>query len=128
MCVHIFFLHNTFLPETKENYLRTLLLNLKLFLGGENWLHQCQISVCPTGEVIALANGKRLVILSAKWDSTRGLSQFQISYAGVPDEDDVIKAVLCLPIVGQSQNSHVSSTMLFETKLFLNCFLKTLTS
>lgn len=78
------------------------------FLGGDSWLQQCHVSVCPTGELIALANGKRLIVLSAKWDSTSGLSQFQISYAGMPDENDVIKAVICLPIVGQSQSSHVS--------------------
>lgn len=64
--------------------------------------------MCPTGELIALANGKRLAVLSAKWDSGSGLSQFQMAYAGVPEEEDVIRAVLCLPIVGQSQSSHVS--------------------
>lgn len=85
-----------------------------LFIGGESWLQQCCVSVCPTGDLIALANGKRLVILSAKWDSSSGENTFQISYAGTPEESDVIKAVLCLPLIGQSQISHVSVVEKFE--------------
>lgn len=47
------------------------------------------------------------MILAAKWDSSSGCNQFEIVFAGVPEENDPISAVLCLPIVGQSQSSHV---------------------
>lgn len=87
------------------------LLQRKTFytnVGGDDWLQNCQISVCPSGELIALAHAKQLVVLSAKWNGTSGLNQFHITYTGMPNETDVIKAVLCVPIVEQSKNSHVS--------------------
>ena len=61
----------------------------------------------PTGDIIAIANERRLVILTAKWDTTSSISQFQISYSGSIHESDNIRAVACVPIVGQSKSSHV---------------------
>ncbi|CAH0555656.1 unnamed protein product [Brassicogethes aeneus] len=75
--------------------------------GGDSWLQNCEISASPTGDIIAIAQERRLVVLTSKWDSSLSLSQFQISYSGSAHEYDKIKAVICLPIVGQSQSSHV---------------------
>lgn len=80
---------------------------LPLFVGSESWLQTCEISVCPTGDVIALARQTRLIVLSSKWDSNLSSTQYQISFSSIPHENDVITAVLCLPIVGQTQNSDV---------------------
>lgn len=78
------------------------------FVGSDAWLQQCHVSVCPTGDLIVFGRERRLVVLTAKWDSSTGLNQFYTTYAGTLEENDIIKAVLCLPIVGQSQSSHVS--------------------
>lgn len=85
-------------------------------------MQQCNISMCPTGELIALVHGRRLVVLSAKWDSSNSLAHFQVTYTGTPEENDVIKAVLCLPITGQSQSSHVSASFIVTS--FLRTILK----
>lgn len=90
------------------NIIYTLTCTECLFAGSDNWLQQCHISACPTGELIALAREKRLLIVSAKWDLSSESNQYQISFSGIPDQNDVIKAVACLPVVGQTQSSHVS--------------------
>lgn len=99
----------------QTNY--TLTCTEWLFTGSDNWLQQCHISACPTGELITLAREKRLVIVSAKWDLSSESNQYQISFSGVPDQNDVIKAVACLPVVGQTQSSHVSFI------IFLSCLI-----
>lgn len=76
--------------------------------GSENWLHNCLISVSPTGEIVTLANNDRIVVLSAKWDSNAVLSNYHISFSGTLEgTTDPITAVLCLPIASQNQSSQV---------------------
>lgn len=81
--------------------------NLSGIVGTDSWLHLCKISASPTGDIIALANERRLVVVNAKWDSSTSLSSFQPIYTDSIHEYDTVKAVLCLPIVGESHSSHV---------------------
>ncbi|KAL3269925.1 hypothetical protein HHI36_008982 [Cryptolaemus montrouzieri] len=75
--------------------------------GTESWLQQCHISVSPTGDLIALAKDRRLVVLTSKWNSTTSCSQFQITFSGQAHDVDNIRTVLCLPIIGHTKSSHV---------------------
>ncbi|EFA10326.1 rab3 GTPase-activating protein non-catalytic subunit [Tribolium castaneum] len=75
--------------------------------GSDSWLQLCELSVSPTGDVIALANDRRLVILTSKWDTSSSLSQFQITYSGSVHESDNIKSVICVPVVSQTKSSHI---------------------
>ncbi|KAJ8932772.1 hypothetical protein NQ314_014475 [Rhamnusium bicolor] len=75
--------------------------------GSDSWLQLCEISASPTGDIIAIANERKIVVLTSKWDTQSSLSQFQITHFGSIHEYDKVKAILCLPIVGQSQNSHI---------------------
>ncbi|KAJ8913603.1 hypothetical protein NQ315_013425 [Exocentrus adspersus] len=75
--------------------------------GTESWLQLCEISASPTGDLIVIANERKIVILTSKWDVQTSIYQFQVSYSGSVHEYDKVKAVLCLPIVGQSQNSYI---------------------
>lgn len=75
--------------------------------GGDSWLQTCNLSVSPTGDIIGIANERRLVVLTSKWDSSASQSFFQITYSNSIHEYDKVKAVLCVPIVGNSQSSHV---------------------
>lgn len=103
-------------------------------VGTDFWLHLCKISASPTGDIIALANERRLVVVSAKWDSSTSLSTFQPIYTDSIHEYDKVKAVLCLPIVGESHSSHVGPDWicivlgknLFDSSQFYSIFLQDL--
>ncbi|KAK9880061.1 hypothetical protein WA026_008575 [Henosepilachna vigintioctopunctata] len=75
--------------------------------GSDSWLQQCHISVSPVGDLIVLGKERRLVILTSRLDSD-GESQFHITFSGIIHDVDNIKAVLCLPIVGETKSSHVT--------------------
>ncbi|KAF7280405.1 hypothetical protein GWI33_006097 [Rhynchophorus ferrugineus] len=75
--------------------------------GGDLWLQKCKISISPTADLIVLANERRVVYLTSKWDSTQSMSIFQMSFSNSLHECDKIKAVLCLPVVGLSHSSRV---------------------
>ncbi|CAG9761149.1 unnamed protein product [Ceutorhynchus assimilis] len=77
------------------------------YRGTEFWLQNCKISASPTGDLIALANERRLVILNSKWDTSSSLSLFQINFSASIHEYDKVKSIVCLPIVGESHSSHV---------------------
>lgn len=76
--------------------------------GSDSWLQNCSISIAPTGDVIALAKDRRLVILTAKWDSETSSTNYHTTFAGTVHESDNIKTVLALPIVTLTKSSHVS--------------------
>lgn len=82
-------------------------VSLFIFVGSDSWFRNCKVSVCPTGDVIAIIRQTRLVVLTSKWDFNSSTTQYQISFCGIPQENDAITAILCLPVVGQTQNSDV---------------------
>lgn len=75
--------------------------------GSDSWLQTCKVSAAPTGDTIVIAYDRRLVILTAKWDNVKSISTFVILFSGCVDNDDPITAVLCLPVVIESQSSQV---------------------
>ncbi|XP_066258054.1 rab3 GTPase-activating protein non-catalytic subunit [Euwallacea similis] len=75
--------------------------------GNDFWLHTCKISASPTGDLIALANERRLVVLNSKWDSLTASSSFQTVFSDSIHAYDKVRDILCLPIVGESNSSHV---------------------
>lgn len=62
----------------------------------------------PVGDIIAIGKGRKLVLLTSKWDSESSMHVFQITYSGIIHETDNIKSILCIPIVAQSKSSNVS--------------------
>ncbi|XP_044732271.1 rab3 GTPase-activating protein regulatory subunit [Chrysoperla carnea] len=75
--------------------------------GGEFWLQNSLIAISPTGELIIFAREKKLVILSAKWDSSSNKNNFHVSFNGSLDNNDFITAVACVPIATNGKNSEV---------------------
>ncbi|XP_044754871.1 rab3 GTPase-activating protein non-catalytic subunit [Coccinella septempunctata] len=75
--------------------------------GTESWLQKCLLSVSPSGDIIVFCKGRKLVIVTSKWDSSSSSSIFQITHSGTIHEVDNITSVLCLPIVGQSKSSNI---------------------
>ncbi|XP_028137857.2 rab3 GTPase-activating protein non-catalytic subunit [Diabrotica virgifera virgifera] len=73
--------------------------------GTDSWLQSCKISACPTGDLFVIANERKLVVLTPKWDPQSSLNLFQVSYSGPIHDYDKVKAVLCLPVVGQNGNT-----------------------
>lgn len=78
-----------------------------VFAGTDSWLQLCELAVSPTGDIIAIGNERRLVILAAKWDNSSSQSQFQIVSSGTIHESDSIRGIAILPIVSQAKSSRV---------------------
>lgn len=76
-------------------------------LGSESWLQLCDISASPTGDLIAITNERKIVVLTSKWNPQSSMNFFQITYSGTLHSYDKIKAVLCLPIVAENVSSYV---------------------
>lgn len=77
-----------------------------MFLGSDNWVQLCEISVSPVGDLIAIANERKIVILSSIWDSTSSINQFEVTHSGSIHDYDKVKAVLSLPVV-ESNGSNI---------------------
>lgn len=75
--------------------------------GNNSWLQKCILSVSPIGDIIVIGRGKKMVILTSKWDSNSSSSIFQQTFSGTVHESDNIKSVLCVPIVTQSKSSNI---------------------
>ncbi|KAG5866224.1 hypothetical protein JTB14_033440 [Gonioctena quinquepunctata] len=75
--------------------------------GTDSWLQQCKVSPSPTGDLIVLANERKIVVLTSKWYSEPSLSYFHITYSGSIHEYDKVKALVCLPIVGVNGSTHI---------------------
>ncbi|XP_075152474.1 rab3 GTPase activating protein isoform X2 [Haematobia irritans] len=66
----------------------------------ENWLNGINYSISPTGELIAMALGEKLALLSSSWNSTPAYS---LSWCGeLEDPNQIVTSVLCLPMYGRS--------------------------
>lgn len=78
---------------------------ITFILGSDNWLQLCEISVSPVGDLIVIANGRKIVSLSSKWNNP--INEFEITHSGTIHDYDEVKAVLALPIVEENQNSNI---------------------
>ncbi|XP_056636903.1 rab3 GTPase-activating protein non-catalytic subunit [Diorhabda sublineata] len=77
--------------------------------GTDSWLHFCKISVAPTGDLIVIANDRKIVVLTSKWDPQSSMNIFQIFHSGYIHEYDKVKAVLCVCVVDQNGNSRLGA-------------------
>lgn len=77
--------------------------------GTDSWLHFCKISVAPTGELIVIANDRKIVVLTSRWDPQTSMNIFEIFYSGCIHEYDKVKAVLCVCVVDPNGNSRLGS-------------------
>ncbi|XP_060527509.1 rab3 GTPase-activating protein non-catalytic subunit isoform X2 [Cylas formicarius] len=75
--------------------------------GGEEWLQTSKLSISPAGDLIAIGNDRRLIVLTSKWDSEADISQFYVTFSKIVHEYDNIKAILCTPVVGIKDSTHV---------------------
>ncbi|XP_018329568.1 rab3 GTPase-activating protein regulatory subunit [Agrilus planipennis] len=77
--------------------------------GGDlNWLQKCEISASPVGDILVMGYEKQLLVLAADWNSNTNLLNYRIVSCETL-ADELITAVLCLPVVTQNQSSHVDT-------------------
>lgn len=75
-----------------------------------SWLAECIVAASPTSDLMALAYRNRLVILSCRWESSTeegNKMKLIITWSGKVGYSavDEISAVLCLPLLSQTQTS-----------------------
>ncbi|CAH1999952.1 unnamed protein product [Acanthoscelides obtectus] len=75
--------------------------------GSDSWLQVCEASVSPTGDLIVIAHERKIIVLSAKWNPQLSANHYVITYSGTIHDYDKVKAVLCLPVVGENQHSQI---------------------
>lgn len=75
----------------------------------DDWLNLVSYSISPTLEIIAFGHGTKIILLGQNYkeDDSR-LNLYSITWTGeLEDPNDIITAVICLPIVGQSAHTQV---------------------
>ncbi|KAK7862418.1 hypothetical protein R5R35_008896 [Gryllus longicercus] len=76
---------------------------------GREWLQECSLSVSSMGDHLVIAHKRYMVILKSKWDSHEEVKmKYHPSvYLQVGDDnDDVVTAVLCLPLFAHGKSFH----------------------
>lgn len=59
-------------------------------------------AISPTGEVIALALGEKLALLSSCWDNKSQVTTYSLSWCGeLENPNQIVTAVICLPMFGR---------------------------
>ncbi|XP_061394474.1 rab3 GTPase-activating protein non-catalytic subunit [Musca vetustissima] len=72
----------------------------------DNWLSGINYSISPAGEMIAMALGEKLALLSSCWDSKLQTSTYTLSWCGeLEDPNQIVTSVLCLPMFGKTVSS-----------------------
>ncbi|XP_055855736.1 rab3 GTPase-activating protein non-catalytic subunit [Episyrphus balteatus] len=72
----------------------------------ESWLNAVQYAISPTSELIALALGEKLALLSSQWDNKSQLATFAPSWSGeIVNQNEIITSVICLPMYGKNVSS-----------------------
>ena len=63
-------------------------------------------AMSPTGELIAMAQGEKLALLSANWDIKGSGYSYSLCWCGeLDDPNSIITQVSCLPIYGSNVSS-----------------------
>ena len=71
--------------------------------SDENWLNSINYAISPTGEVIALALGEKLALLSSCWNTKVQLSEYTLSWCGeLENPNQIVTSILCLPMYGSN--------------------------
>lgn len=93
-----------------NHYFSTYLLiqaKTKIQNSDDNWLNGINFSISPTGELIAMALGEKLALMSSSsWDTKSQISSYTLSWCGeLEDPNQIVTSVLCLPMFGRSVSS-----------------------
>ncbi|KAI0237109.1 Rab3 GTPase-activating protein non-catalytic subunit [Lamellibrachia satsuma] len=73
-----------------------------------SWLQECQVSLSPAADLMAVARDDRLVLLSQKWEPSDAV---ETKYAVIfesrmhQEEGEKITCVLCLPLASQKRST-----------------------
>ncbi|KNC27812.1 Rab3 GTPase-activating protein regulatory subunit [Lucilia cuprina] len=69
----------------------------------DNWLNGINYAISPTGEVIALAQGEKIALLSSCWDNKSQVSTYTLSWCGeLEDPNQIVTSLVCLPMYGRN--------------------------
>lgn len=72
----------------------------------ENWLNAVQYAISPTSELIALALGEKLALLSSQWNNKSQQATFAPSWSGeIVSSNEIITSLICLPMYGRNVSS-----------------------
>uniref|UniRef100_A0A1A9WKV4 Rab3-GAP regulatory subunit N-terminal domain-containing protein n=1 Tax=Glossina brevipalpis TaxID=37001 RepID=A0A1A9WKV4_9MUSC len=72
----------------------------------DNWLNAVHYSISPMGELIALAQGEKIALLSSCWDDKSPMVTYSLGWSGeLDDPNEIITSVLCLPMLGYNVSS-----------------------
>ncbi|XP_012937688.1 rab3 GTPase-activating protein non-catalytic subunit [Aplysia californica] len=75
------------------------------------WLQSCLVSLSPTNDVLAIAHGSKICIMTQKWDAKNKGEEIDTRLMPVwetnlgLDEKETITAVLCLPLASQKRST-----------------------
>lgn len=74
----------------------------------DNWLEAVHFCISPTRELLVFGHGSLLIGLTPQWDDDRRDHVFKISWTEfLPDDNDLITSVICLPVISSSQSTQV---------------------
>lgn len=60
----------------------------------------------PTAEVLAIAHGAKMVLMSTRWDNELQNHKYSVTWKGdLVNPNDIVTSIICLPIVGASSSS-----------------------
>uniref|UniRef100_A0A1B0G281 Rab3 GTPase-activating protein regulatory subunit n=1 Tax=Glossina morsitans morsitans TaxID=37546 RepID=A0A1B0G281_GLOMM len=103
----------------------------------DNWLNAVNCSISPLGELVALAQGEKIALLSSCWNDKSPTVTYTLVWCGeLDDPNEIITSVLCLPMLGSNVSSGAewtcivfglsSGKIVFYTdggmKIFSQCF------
>ncbi|XP_063697435.1 rab3 GTPase-activating protein non-catalytic subunit isoform X2 [Culicoides brevitarsis] len=74
-------------------------------LGSEKWLQNIAHSLAPTGESMVFGHGSKVAYLESKFNYEKQESNFDVCWTLEIDPNELITAVLCIPLIGQSSGS-----------------------
>lgn len=94
----------------------------------ENWLNAVHFCISPTRELLVFGHGSLLIGLTPQWDDQRREHVFKISWTEyLPDDNDLITSLICLPVISSSHSTQVIYSLsnpttiysIYQTSLFI---------
>lgn len=82
----------------------------------ENWLNSVFYSLSPTGELLVIAHGSKLVLLTSRWNNDQTTYTYTLKVE-LENPNDIITSLTCLPIVGNIQVSAMQLPAWIRIKL-----------
>lgn len=83
-------------------------LHYSTFPIDDAWLNSVYYSLSPSGELLTIAHGNKVMFLSSRWDNDIQQNKYTITWNGdIQNFGDIITAVVCLPVIGLSTSVQV---------------------